>query len=202
MGKVRGHARLSVARQVLGRRIQLVRHQHDLARNQAGIGLLAKSQDQVERIADGVDRAHAQIEVAFDVRMLFAEFADDGGQEQLCKAGRQGNAQAPFGLHRHVQELIVRDTRFFHDVPAALKVDGARFGQIDLAGAAVEQPHADAAFQFAHAARKRGGRNVQGFGGVAEILALGDLDEERDVVKLDIHVALETQNSISGRFIS
>ncbi|MNQ21160.1 hypothetical protein D3C85_342640 [compost metagenome] len=96
----------------------------------------------------------------------------------------------------------MRDTRFFHDVPAALKVDGARFGQIDLAGAAVEQPHADAAFQFAHAARKRGGRNVQGFGGVAEILALGDLDEERDVVKLDIHVALETQNSISGRFIS
>ncbi|MNR05941.1 hypothetical protein D3C85_1219930 [compost metagenome] len=71
----------------------------------------------------------------------------------------------------------MRDTRFFHDVPAALEVDGARFGEIYLAGAAIEQTHAYAAFQLADPARERGCRNIQGFGGVAEILALGDLDK-------------------------
>jgi hypothetical protein len=56
-------------------------------------------------------------------------------------------------------------------------------------------------FQFTDAARERGCRNIQGFGGVAEVLALGDFDKQSDVVKLDIHGALEVQNSISGGFV-
>ncbi|MNJ65980.1 hypothetical protein D3C77_620220 [compost metagenome] len=107
----------------------------------------------------------------------------------MRQAGGQRNAQTPFGLHRHVQQLVVRNARFFDDVPAALKVNGAGFGQIDFARAAIQQPHPDAAFQFTDAARERGCRNIQGFGGVAEVLALGDFDKERDVVKLDIHGA-------------
>ena len=59
----------------------------------------------------------------------------------------------------------------------AIDIDGARLGEIDLARAAIEQAHAHAAFQLAHAARERGRRDIQGLGGVAEVLALGDLDE-------------------------
>ncbi|KAG1432645.1 hypothetical protein G6F57_022812 [Rhizopus arrhizus] len=122
--------------------------------------------------------------------MLLAEFADDGGQEQLGQARGQRDAQAALGLHRHVEQLVVRNARFFHNVPAAFEVDGASFGQVELARAAVQQAHADAAFQFADAARERGGWNIQGFRRVAEVLALGDFDKKRDVVKLDIHSAL------------
>lgn len=84
--------------------------------------------------------------------MLFAEFADHGGQEQLRQAGRQRDAQAALGLHRHIEQLIVGDAGFFDDVPAPLEIDGAGFGQVDLAGAAVEQPHAYAALEFADTA--------------------------------------------------
>lgn len=199
--QVTRHARFAIARQIIRRRVQLVRHQHDLARNQAGIGLLPKAQDQVERIADRVDRTHAQIEIAFDIGMLLAKFADDGRQEQLSQAGWQRDTQPPLGLHRHVQQLVVRNACFFNNMAAAFEIDRAGFGQVDLARAAVQQPHPHAAFQFADTARQRGRWNIQGFGGVAEVLALGDFDKKRDVVKLDIHGVLDSVNSISGRFV-
>ena len=50
------------------------------------IEMCIRDRDQVERIADRVDRPHAQVEITFDVGVLFAELADHGGKEQLRQA--------------------------------------------------------------------------------------------------------------------
>jgi len=149
---------------------------------------LPEAQHQVERIADGIDRAHAEVEVAFDIGIQATELRYHVGQEQLRQAGGQRNAQPPLGLGGHVLQLLVRHARFLDDMAAALEIQGAGFGQVDAAGAAVEQAHAQAALQLADTARQRGGGDVEGFGRVAEILALGHFNEERDIVELDIHL--------------
>ncbi|ANZ41521.1 hypothetical protein BBK82_41800 [Lentzea guizhouensis] len=132
---------------------------------------------------DLVGGEHLAAEGEVDLRQLLAQGAGEGGQQAVGRGPHAADHQTalqpggdPAGLGRRVVHGGQHGA-------GAVEVDGAGAGELDLAGGAVQQGHAELGLQLLDLLGQRRLGHVQAFGGAAEVPFLGDGDEVAQVAE-------------------
>ncbi|MCY1241752.1 hypothetical protein D9M72_546730 [compost metagenome] len=158
-------------------------------RDQARILQFARTDHHVEGLRHQIDAPWCQVEIEGDAGIAPGEFRDQRRHVDGCEIDRHRHAQEAARLLQHGAELFVGQARFVDDAFAALIVELARFGELDLACRAVEQPQPDRFLQCADPSRQGGVGHADDFGRFAKASGFRHFDEQCHVVQMGHRIA-------------
>ncbi|MNN19111.1 hypothetical protein D3C81_1323410 [compost metagenome] len=135
--------------QVLGRGYQAVLKVPEEFGAEPGIHRLPAAHHHIEAFADDIHHAVGEVQVQFNLWVQCHEL----GQCRHYQPGhlRHAHPQAPARRFAGLRQLLLGGFDFGKDAPAAFEEHRALGGEGDAACAAMEQAHAQAAFQARHA---------------------------------------------------
>ena len=141
----------------------------ELARGERGILQLGDAHREVEAFLDHVDVAVGEAERELDLRVAGGEIGHQRRDVLVAEGGGQGDPEdalrlAAPGRHRGVGLLDLGQ-----DPAAGFEVGGAFVGEVQAAGGAVDEPHAEPRLERrqAPADQRRGKPQLPGGGGEA-----------------------------------
>ena len=155
----------------------------DPARDERGIFQLADADGEVEAFADDVDERVADMHVELYLGIAGEEIVDVGGDVQPAECRRHGDLQQPARLGVAAADEVFGLLAQAEDVDDALEISGARLGQRQMPGRALEQARPEALLELADALGydgrgkahlAAGGRHVAGAGDACEYVEITD----------------------------
>ena len=119
------------------------------------------------------------------------------GQHVSGHAGHAGEGEVAFGVLRHVFEATYGGGHLIHDGAGLGQKIATNRSHLDTPRGAVKQFQAQIGFEFLHAARQCGLRDVQLFSGFVEAPEFGGHHEGLNAIKVNFHGSIVNQGGLS-----
>src|SRR5690606_21674752 len=108
--------------------------------DEARVGERAGADGEVEALGDQIDATMGLIELESDVRIFLEEIEEGLFQERFAEGA---DADAPPRHPLYVAEQDLGGLDLAQGVADALKIDAPCFGEVDLAGRPLQEPHSE-----------------------------------------------------------
>lgn len=164
-----------------GEEDQVARRQ--VARHHPGRQFETTADGGVEAFADEVDLAIVEMPVGHDVRIAFEELAEQRQDVVAAEGQPHADLQRAAGLVADAGDVGESGLDALQAAADLLQETLPGFGQGQAPGAALEQAHAEVAFQAGDVLAHPGRRQAQAPGGLGEATGLGAADEALDVAE-------------------